>query len=156
MSLRLLPVFVRALVRSLPTVAIIVVFNFFLLDVYMRDVAPYWSQKGPIATYYRTRSSPEERLIAYQMYWRGETFYTKNAIYEGPMEERTVFDSDDMAAADENLRNWISNHRGHRTFFVFEPSRQDHLRTLLPPESQSSLTLVPQPSNKFAIAYADL
>ncbi len=32
-----------------------VVFTFFLLDVYMRDVAPYWSQKVPIAAYYKNR-----------------------------------------------------------------------------------------------------
>ena len=67
-----------------------VLFTFFLLDGYMRAVAPFWSQKEPIATYYEKRRSPEERLIAYQMYWRGETFYTKNEIYEGPMEDRTV------------------------------------------------------------------
>src|SRR4029079_5671528 len=52
-----------------------VLFTYFLLDGYMRDVAPYWSQKGPVAVYYKNRKGPEERLIAYQMYWRGETFY---------------------------------------------------------------------------------
>jgi len=67
--------------------------TWFLLDVFMRDVAPFWSQKGTIAEYYKRRRSPDERLIAYSMYWRGETFYTKNEIYEGPQEERTVFDT---------------------------------------------------------------
>ena len=58
-------------------------FTWFLLDVYMVKVAPYWSQKYGIAAYYKHRRSPEEKLVAYQMYWRGETFYTKNEIYEG-------------------------------------------------------------------------
>jgi 4-amino-4-deoxy-L-arabinose transferase-like glycosyltransferase len=133
-----------------------VLFTYFLIDGFMPKVAPYWSQKATIAAYFTHRQSPDERLIAYRMFWRGETFYTKNAIYEGPNEERTVFDSDDAAAADENLRNWIAGHRGHRHYFVFEPSRIDHLRTLLPPESRASLTVVDQPSNKFSLAYADL
>ena len=30
----------------------------------MRGVAPYWSQKGLIATYYKMRRSPDEKLIA--------------------------------------------------------------------------------------------
>ena len=80
-------------------------FTWFLLDGYMRDVAPYWSQKDTIASYYKARRSTDEQLIAYQMYWRGETFYTKNAIYEGPAEDRTVFDMD---GADEKLKEWLS------------------------------------------------
>ena len=68
-------------------------------------MAPYWSQKDGIAAYYKHRRSPEEKLVAYQMYWRGETFYTKNEIYEGPTEDRTVFDMDD---ADENLKSCAS------------------------------------------------
>jgi hypothetical protein len=39
------------------------------------------------------------------MYWRGETFYTKNEIYEGPQEDRTVFDQD---GADDKLKDWIA------------------------------------------------
>ena len=61
-----------------------VAFTFFLLDGYMRKVTPYWSQKGLIATYYKTRRSPDEKLLVWQMYWRGENFYTENEIYEGP------------------------------------------------------------------------
>ncbi|MEO5770123.1 MAG: glycosyltransferase family 39 protein, partial [Polyangia bacterium] len=58
--------------------------TYFLLDRYMPAVAPYWSQKNVIAAYYKARRSPDEKLVAFQMYWRGETFYTKNEIYEGP------------------------------------------------------------------------
>jgi 4-amino-4-deoxy-L-arabinose transferase-like glycosyltransferase len=64
----------------------------FLLDHFMPAVAPHWSQKPLIARYYQERRSPQEGLIAYQMFWRGETFYTKNAINEGPPEERTLFE----------------------------------------------------------------
>jgi hypothetical protein len=129
-----------------------VAFTFFLLDGYMRDVAPFWSQKGPIAAYYEHRRSPDERLIAYQMYWRGETFYTKNEIYEGPQEDRTVFDQD---GSDEKLKEWIAHHRGHRHFFIYERGQQAHLESLLPPEVRGSFRVVDSKNNKFSVAVAE-
>ena len=130
-----------------------VVFTFFLLDVYMRNVAPFWSQKVPIAAYYRNRRSPEERLVAYQMYWRGETFYTKNEIYEGPTEDRTVFDQD---GADDRLKEWLGKHKGTRQFFMYERGQQGHLQGLLPPEARASFKVVDSQNNKFSVAQADL
>jgi hypothetical protein len=130
-----------------------VLFTYFLLDGYMRDVAPFWSQKDLLATYYKNRTSPEERLIAYQMYWRGETFYTKNEIYEGPMEERTVFDMDQ---ADEKLQEWLGHHRNQRVFFIFERGRQQHLQGLLPADRRNSFTVLDEHNNKFSLAQADL
>jgi 4-amino-4-deoxy-L-arabinose transferase-like glycosyltransferase len=130
-----------------------VFFTYFLLDGYMRDVAPYWSQKGPIAVYYKNRASPEERLIAYQMYWRGETFYTKNEIYEGPAEDRTVFDQE---GADDKLKEWLGRHGGHRHFFLFERGQQSHLQQMLPLESQKTFKVIDDTNNKFSVAQADL
>jgi 4-amino-4-deoxy-L-arabinose transferase-like glycosyltransferase len=130
-----------------------VAFTFFLLDVYMRGVAPYWSQKGPIAAYYKARASADERLVAYQMYWRGETFYTKNEIYEGPPEERTVFDGD---GADDKLRDWVAHHRGHRQFFLYERGQQAHLQSMLPAQSQGTFRVIDDSNNKFSVASADL
>ena len=128
-------------------------FTFYLLDGFMRGVAPSWSQKGPIAAYYENRRSPEERLIAYQLYWRGETFYTSNEIYEGPTEERTVFDQE---GADEKLKDWMSRHRGRRTFFLYERYQQARLQGLLPPEARASFRVVDDQNNKFSLAQADL
>jgi hypothetical protein len=130
-----------------------VLFTYFLLDGYMRAVAPYWSQKGPLAVYYQNRRSPEERLIAYQMYWRGETFYTSNEIYEGPTEDRTVFDQD---GADEKLKEWIARNRGHRAFFLFERGQLTRLRQMLPIESQPSFKVLDETNNKFSVAQVDL
>ncbi len=130
-----------------------VVFTWFLLDVYMVKVAPYWSQKDGVAAFYKHRRSTEEKLIAYQMYWRGETFYTKNEIYEGPMEDRTVFD---MEAADEKLGDWIKSHRGRRVYFIYERGRQGHLQNLLPPEARSSFSVIYDTNNKFSVAFAEI
>ena len=130
-----------------------VLFTWFLLDVFMPKIAPYWSQKDTIATYYANRRSREERLVAYQMYWRGETFYTKNEIYEGPSEERTVFDMD---GADEKLTEWIGRNRGKRTFFMYERGREARLKSLLPESARGSWKVLDERNNKFSLAQADL
>jgi 4-amino-4-deoxy-L-arabinose transferase-like glycosyltransferase len=130
-----------------------VLFTWFLLDVYMREVAPFWSQKDTIAAYYKARRSRDERLIAYQMYWRGETFYTKNEIYEGPQEDRTVFDMD---GADEKLTEWMSRHRNQRVFFMYERGRQSRLQSLLPDTSRGTFRVLDEHNNKFSLAQADL
>jgi 4-amino-4-deoxy-L-arabinose transferase-like glycosyltransferase len=133
--------------------AVAVVTTFFLLDHFMTSVAPFWSQKDVIAAYYQTRRSPDERLIAYQMYWRGETFYTKNAIYEGPMEERTVFDAE---GADDRLRAYLARHRGRRVFFLSEKGQKAHIESLMPPETRASLHVIHDSNNKFALLQAEL
>jgi 4-amino-4-deoxy-L-arabinose transferase-like glycosyltransferase len=50
------------------------------LDVYMEKTAQHWGQHEVIAAYYADRSSPDEILVAYQMNWKGENFYTGNHI----------------------------------------------------------------------------
>ena len=99
------------------------------------------------------RRSPDERLIAYMLYWRGETFYTSNEIYEGPTEERTVFDQE---GADDRLKDWIAHHRGRRAFFIFEHHQQSHIAGDLPPEVRASFQIVDDSNNKFSLAQADL
>jgi 4-amino-4-deoxy-L-arabinose transferase-like glycosyltransferase len=129
------------------------VFTLFLLDRYMPAAAVYWSQKGPISAYYRERQSPEERLVAYMLYWRGETFYTSNEIYEGPPENRTVFDQE---GADDKLKAWLERHRGQRVFFLVERHQQARVQSLLPPETKGSYRVVDEQNNKFTLAVAQL
>lgn len=131
-----------------------VLFTWFLLDVFMRKVAPFWSQKDTIATFYKHRRSREEKLVAYQMYWRGETFYTKNEIYEGPTEDRTVFDF--WTDVDERLKTWLDRHRGRRVFFIFERGRQFHLQNLLPADARATFQVLDERNNKFSMAVARL
>ncbi|HXU64717.1 MAG TPA: glycosyltransferase family 39 protein [Polyangia bacterium] len=136
---------------ALPVAA--VAFTFFILDGFMPQVAPYWSQKGPIAAYYSLRRSPDERLIAYKLYWRGETFYTSNEIYEGPPDERTVFDQE---GADDRLKAWLQRHPGRRVFFLFERYQKTHIQDQLPPEARGSFRVVNELNDKIWLAQADL
>jgi 4-amino-4-deoxy-L-arabinose transferase-like glycosyltransferase len=128
--------------------------TYWLLDGFMPKVAPAWSQKATIARYYRERQGPEERLIAYQLFWRGETFYTKNAIYEGPAEERTVFDH--WADTDARLQKWLLEHQGRRHFFLLDPAREARVRALLPAAAAASFRIIERSNNKFALAVAQL
>jgi 4-amino-4-deoxy-L-arabinose transferase-like glycosyltransferase len=57
-----------------------VVWGLWGLDVYMVKTAPHWGQHEAIAAYYADRSSPDDLLVAYQMNWKGENFYTGNRI----------------------------------------------------------------------------
>jgi 4-amino-4-deoxy-L-arabinose transferase-like glycosyltransferase len=130
-----------------------VAFTYFLLNVYIRQTAERWSQKPLIATYYKMRRSPDERLVAWQMYWRGETFYTRNEIYSGPSDQRTVFLGDKNQ---ENLKDYFARNRGKRVFFVLEKTRWNTLRSLIPGEAREKLRVVDDRNNKFYLALVDL
>jgi len=130
-----------------------VAFTYFLLDRFMVRATPYWTQKGLIANYYKMRRSPDEHLLVWQMYWRGENFYTQNEIYEGPKEERTIFLGDKNF---ENLKSWMERHRGRRAFFLVEHSRYGTLETAVPADARKTLKIVDGSNMKFCLASADL
>jgi 4-amino-4-deoxy-L-arabinose transferase-like glycosyltransferase len=136
---------------AVATLAVAVAFTYFILDVYIRRAASHWSQKPLIAQYYKERRSPDEHLLAWQMYWRGENFYTQNQIYEGPMNERTVFLGDKNA---ENLKEYLAKRPGKRMFFIIERSRLDSLRGLLPEPMRPSLKILNDDNNKFYLLTA--
>jgi 4-amino-4-deoxy-L-arabinose transferase-like glycosyltransferase len=51
------------------------------LDVYMPRLAPHWGQRDMIAAYYREAGfAPSAPLVAYQLNWKGENFYTGNRV----------------------------------------------------------------------------
>ncbi|MBN2575717.1 MAG: hypothetical protein JXP73_14215, partial [Deltaproteobacteria bacterium] len=138
---------------TLATFAVAVAFTYFLLDVYMRQAAAHWSQKPLIAQYYRERGSYDERLLVWQMYWRGENFYTQNEIYEGPISERTVFLGDKNA---ENLKDFLAKHSGRRHWFLIERTRLESLKGLLPTAARSTVKIANDDNNKFYLLTANL
>jgi hypothetical protein len=112
----------------------------FLIDKFLVELSPHWGQKHVVASYYAKRKGPEEPLLAWQLYWRGENFYTRNEIYEQtkPGDEKQVFLGDKNA---ENLQKYFANHKGRRVFFVVERARFETLRGLLPAEARPSLKI---------------
>ncbi len=89
------------------------------LDVYMIDLSPHWGQRELVQRYYDARESDDEVLIAYQMNWKGENFYTGNRVH--------VFVQLDNRA----LGEWVSAHPGQTVFVMLERSRLSNLRGVL-------------------------
>ena len=131
------------------------VWSSWVLDRMLTDVSPHWSQKQVIASYYQQRSGPEEPLICFNMYWRGENFYSKNKIYDHRIDQRdkTVFLGDHNA---EKLQEYIKGHSGRRMFFIIERSRMEGLRALLPEAARPTLRALDDSNNKIYLAVANL
>lgn len=126
------------------------VWTAFLVDKILVELSPHWSQKHVIASYFAKRKGPEEPLIAWQLYWRGENFYTKNSIYASSNPaERTVFLGDRNA---EKMQTYFAAHPGKRVFFVVERVRFEALRNLLPAAVKQQLTIVDDTNNKLYLA----
>jgi hypothetical protein len=125
------------------------------IDRHLTDLSPHWSQKHVIASYYEMRKGPDEPLIAWQMYWRGETFYSKNAIYDHRVDQKdkTVFLAEHNA---EKMQTYFKTHGGRRAFFIVERSRFESLRALLPEAARPTLKPIDETNNKVYLAVADL
>jgi hypothetical protein len=50
------------------------------VNVYLYKASPHWGQRETILEYYRQRASAAEPIVAYQMNWKGENFYTGNRV----------------------------------------------------------------------------
>ncbi len=90
-----------------------------IMYVYIPDVSPHWSQKELVSRYYQLRQDPTEPLVAYQMNWKGENFYTGNHVAAFATLDNT------------RIKNWMEVHTGSRVFFVLEHHRLSGLRQLL-------------------------
>ncbi len=127
----------------------------FFIDRFLVDISPHWSQKHIFATYYRLRRGPEEPVVAWMMYWRGENLYTGNQIYDHRIEpgEKTVFLGDKNI---EKLQAYLNAHRGRTIYFLIERHRLEGLRSLLPQEAKTTLEVVDDTNNKVYLARARL
>jgi hypothetical protein len=114
-------------------------------DVYMTKTARHWGQRELMALYYRERSGPEEPIVAYQMNWKGENFYTGNQI--------PAFVSSGL-----KFTNWLKAERdkGVRVaYFVTEQGRIGSLRSELNAKSSTEITTKAD-NNKFVLVRAEL
>lgn len=113
------------------------------LDVYLPDLAPHWSQRELIDSYYEARTGPEQPLLAWQMNWKGENFYTGNRVH--------TFVSLDNTA----LLEWVRAHPNQTVFFLLEHGRLSNLRGILRRAVLEALT-TRRDCNKFVLVKARL
>ncbi len=113
-------------------------FSAWCLNVYMPDLAPHWGMENLFERYYEERSGPEEPVLAFQMNWKGENFYTGNRVH-------TFVDIDPA-----KLREWADNNRGKTIFVVTERGRVSSLRRVFPGVEVEEMTTMRE-NNKFML-----
>jgi hypothetical protein len=52
----------------------------YILNVYIPAASEHWSQRTAIAAYFAQRG-PEDRLLSWWFYYRGETYFTKGDVW---------------------------------------------------------------------------
>ncbi|MFO0694423.1 MAG: glycosyltransferase family 39 protein [Polyangiales bacterium] len=110
----------------------------FALDVYLPDLAEHWSSNLLVDRYYAERRGSNEPLLAFQMNWKGENFYTGNRVF--------VFQDLDTT----NLRRWIGENPNRTFFVVLEHSRLANFRSMVPNTTVSERS-TPRDNNKFLL-----
>ncbi|WP_235879848.1 ArnT family glycosyltransferase [Polyangium aurulentum] len=114
------------------------------LDVYFMKTSPHWGQRETMLAYYSEHQKIPGPIIAYQMNWKGENFYTGNTL--------PVFVSSGKKFQDYILEQ---KKKGVKTFyFVTEHGRTGSLANELGgPRIFDKLT-TPELNNKFGLVRA--
>jgi 4-amino-4-deoxy-L-arabinose transferase-like glycosyltransferase len=116
------------------------------IDVYLVRISPHWGQRETIATYYQRRAGPAEPLVAYQLNWKGENFYTGNNVPA-------------FVSSGKRFTDWVeSQKKGGVTvmFFTTEHSRLGALQRELGTVRKFEVLTTPALNDKFALARAEL
>ena len=96
-----------------------------------RELSPNWSQRDIFWTYLSQRATPNEPIAAYDMNWRGETFYSRNLVKQLEAPELI------RAFAAQPGRKWI----------IVERSRLQGLRSTL--GQREAIEIADRSDNKF-------
>ncbi len=101
---------------------------------FFNAMGPNWSQRHLFDTYYALRQG-DEPIGAYMMNWRGETFYSRNTVYQ--LKNNT------------KLKGWLKRHPDQRLFLLVEQKRLNKLKNQLPPALRRSVRILDKSCNKF-------
>jgi 4-amino-4-deoxy-L-arabinose transferase-like glycosyltransferase len=116
------------------------------IDVYLVQVAPHWSQRETISQYYLRRSGPEQPLVAYQLNWKGENFYTGNKVPA-------------FVSSGKRFTDWVQGQKKNGVTVMFittEHSRVGSLQRELGTTRKFELVTTPALNDKFALARVEL
>jgi 4-amino-4-deoxy-L-arabinose transferase-like glycosyltransferase len=127
-------------------VAVGVWFCAFTLWVYLPSVARHFGQRELLLAYYRARKGPEEPVVAYQMNWKGENFYTGNRLPA-------------FVSSGKKFKNWLKAQQkaGRKVvFFLTEHGRIGTLKGELGVSSPIQRMTDKSVNDKFALVRAEL
>jgi 4-amino-4-deoxy-L-arabinose transferase-like glycosyltransferase len=93
-----------------------------------------------------------DRLLAWQLYWRGENFWSADELFGPVPEMRTGFNKPDNADFLKYLGDRSKAPLGRRYFIVTEAGRATSVRGILPTtRSKESYEVIDTTSNKFSL-----
>ena len=113
------------------------------LNVYMIDLSDHWGMRTLAKLYYEDRAGEEEPLVAWQMNWKGENFYTGNRVH--------VF----AALDNEEVKAWLGDNPGRTAYFVLEHTRLRNFRRLMGARPIRELS-TKRDSNKFILVQVEI
>jgi hypothetical protein len=94
-----------------------------------------------------------DRLIAWNLYWRGESFWSQEEIW-GPLpESKTTFLQSTNSEFLKYLNDPLRAPPGRRYFVITDAGHVGGLRNVLPtPRARDSFEVIDTTSNKFSLA----
>ncbi|NUP12604.1 MAG: glycosyltransferase family 39 protein [Polyangiaceae bacterium] len=111
------------------------------LTVYMPTAAPHWGQRELVLRYMTESEAAPGPLVAYQMNWKGENFYTGNRVAN-------------FKETGDTFRSWLNKMKkdGQRTFYVLAlPGRIRSLESELGATKELTRLTTPEQNNKFVL-----
>jgi hypothetical protein len=92
-------------------------------------------------------------LIAYQLYWRGENFWSGGEIWGPLLEQRTAFPNPDNKEFNKYINDPSRARPGRRYFMLTDTGRATAAKGILPSQrAKDTYQVLDMTSNKFAIS----
>lgn len=116
-------------------------FAIWTLNVYLPKIAPHWGQRELALKYVTESQNAPGLIVAYQMNWKGENFYTGNQIAS-------------FVDTGQPFRDWLSKkiRDGYTTFyFVLVPGRIRSLQNELGTTKELVMLSTREENNKFVL-----
>jgi hypothetical protein len=132
------------------------------IDLDPGDLARAWATALSTPTGSRPARAPTkvvdaDRLIAWQLYWRGENFWSGDEIWGVLPEMQTALKEVDNVAFRRYLNDRALAPEGRRYFIITEAGRTSNLTSLVPTETaRQTVKVLDTTSNKFSLAVFQL
>ncbi len=116
------------------------------VNVYLPAISPHWGQRETVQRYYEERAGPEEPLVAYQLNWKGENFYTGNHVPA-------------FVSSGKKFKDWVAQKKKDGTkvmFFTTEFTRVGTLKRELGEVASFREVTGRETNNKFLLMRVEL
>ncbi len=112
-----------------------IAFSMFHSHINFSRLSPHWSSKHLLETYHEQRK-PSDILVAYQMNWRGETFYSNNTVIQ-------------LKGNEASRQIYQLARKTKRLFIITEQERYKKLQKAIGAPYSDRLKIIDSSNNKF-------